>query len=73
MILEISIGIAAFAYRETLEDSFKNGLQNSMRTYKTVKENKEAVDLMQRTVSSTRNVSCKKMLWKIIFFFYEII
>ena len=44
------MGIAAFAYRQTLEDSFKNGLQNSMRTYQTIDENKNAVDLMQRTV-----------------------
>jgi len=53
LILEISMGIAAFAYRQTLEDSFKNGLQNSMRTYQTIEENRDAVDLMQRTVSFT--------------------
>jgi len=50
LILEISMGIAAFAYRQTLEDSFKNGLQNSMRTYQTIEENRDAVDLMQRTL-----------------------
>jgi len=50
LILQISIGIAAFTYRDAMKESFKNGLTNSMRNYKTVPASKEAVDQLQNTV-----------------------
>ena len=49
LILQISIGIAAFTYRDAMKESFKKGLTNSMKSYK-VPANKEAVDSLQNTV-----------------------
>jgi len=50
LVLQISIGIAAFAYRDTIKESFKKGLTNSMKTYTEIEANQEAVDIMQATL-----------------------
>ena len=50
LVLQISIGIAAFAYRDTIKESFRKGLANSMKSYMEVEANQEAVDIMQATV-----------------------
>lgn len=51
-MIQISIGIAAFAYQDSIKSSFKNGLKNSMKSYKNVEANREAVDTMQNAVST---------------------
>ena len=51
-MIQISIGIAAFAYQDSIKLSFKNGLMNSMKSYKNVEANREAVDTMQSVVSA---------------------
>lgn len=50
LILQISIGVAAFAYRDTLKESFKNGLDKSMKNYEKSQSNKDAVDTLQSTL-----------------------
>lgn len=50
-MIQVSIGIAAFAYQDSIKSSFKNGLKNSMKSYKNVEANREAVDTMQNAVS----------------------
>lgn len=52
-MVQISIGIAAFAYQDAIKVSFKNGLKNSMKNYRNVEANQDAVDTMQATVSQT--------------------
>lgn len=52
LVLQISIGIAAFAYRDTIKESFKKGLTKSMRSYTESEANQEAVDIMQATVNT---------------------
>ena len=55
MILQISIGVAAFTYRDAMKESFRNGLTNSMKNYKKSMAAKEAVDSLQNTVRITIN------------------
>lgn len=50
LVIQISIGIAAFAYQDSIKSSFKTGLKNSMKSYKNVEANREAVDTMQSAV-----------------------
>nr|CAH0103041.1 unnamed protein product [Daphnia galeata] len=52
LVIQISIGIAAFAYQDAIKVSFKNGLKNSMKSYKNVEANRDAVDTMQTAVSN---------------------
>jgi hypothetical protein len=52
LVIQISIGIAAFAYQDAIKESFKNGLKNSMKSYKNVEANRDAVDTMQTAVST---------------------
>ncbi|KAK4025951.1 tetraspanin-6 [Daphnia magna] len=50
LVVQISIGIAAFAYQDAIKVSFKNGLKNSMKNYRNVEANQDAVDTMQATL-----------------------
>lgn len=50
LILQISIGVAAFTYRDAMKESFRNGLTNSMKNYKKSMAAKEAVDSLQNTL-----------------------
>lgn len=54
-MLEFSLAISVFAYRNSLKEAFKTTLQNSMRDSDSREENKEAVDDLQQAVRLTTN------------------